>query len=377
MSQINSSQFSVLTSALQKADNSQKGITAAAATFKQFLHVPDQCVAAFLEAFKAAPKSKTVSFLYVMNDVAQVRKQFRKAFEMQMKAILTTAMRKDNKCNRTILKLVGIWRDRAVFIPDVLSAATRLAQGVRVRTSTSDSSSRRSNTRKSSLQTQTQKTAEEEANILIAKIDRDVRPLEAAIVACARCQATIESSQNNLKVIPEAIREGNLPANDESKYRRLHDTELAAITKEIDAAIKYHRQIVRAQKKLMLLRPKLKELLTSHRAMQEADASRLCERVEQIDKLTLTLQELQATAPDQDVIQRSVTEQRVGISLLIPDLPKAPVEQTETVEEKQIRLQREAEEAHSQHVWNPLLRIYQPSNVNEYGEADDPDQWRD
>ena len=37
-------------------------------------------------------------------------------------------------------------------------------------------------------------------------------------------------------VISEAIREGNLPANDEAKYRRLHDTELAAITKEVSSS---------------------------------------------------------------------------------------------------------------------------------------------
>ena len=33
------------------------------------------------------------------------------------------------------------------------------------------------------------------------------------------------------------------------------------------------------------------------------------------------------------MIQRSVTEKRVGISLLIPELPKARVEETETAEE--------------------------------------------
>ena len=107
---------------------------------------------AFLEAFQAAPKNKAVAFLYVMNEVAQVRKQFRKAFEMQMKAILTTAMRKDNKSSRTILRLVAIWRTRTVFRPEVLTAATGLAQGGRGRTSTSKSSSGRISNRKSSPQ---------------------------------------------------------------------------------------------------------------------------------------------------------------------------------------------------------------------------------
>ena len=83
---------------------------------------------AFIEAFQAAPSSKTIAFLYVMNDVAQKRRQFIKSFEMKMQAILKIALRKDKRIKQKILRLIGIWRDRSIFRREVLSAAKSLVQ---------------------------------------------------------------------------------------------------------------------------------------------------------------------------------------------------------------------------------------------------------